>query len=199
MYKLAITGGIGSGKTTASAYIEKNYKSVYVFNADKESKSNLKKSLSLQHKLINVFGTEITENNKLDIKKLAEVAFSDKINQEILNGIMWSEIFIIINNRIEKYSNKKNNLFIVDAAMIFEAKIEHLFDSILLITADKNIRLNRATKRHNISLEEIKTRMSLQLSETKKKHLARHVIKNNGTINNLYKNLDLFCKNLNFS
>ena len=43
MYKLAITGGIGSGKTTTSAYIQKNYKSVYVFNADKESKSHLKK------------------------------------------------------------------------------------------------------------------------------------------------------------
>ena len=100
MYKLAITGGIGSGKTAASEYIKKNYKSVYVFNADKESKSNLKKSLSLQHKLIDVFGEDITENNKLDIKKLADVAFSNKINQEILNGIMWSEIFIIINNRL---------------------------------------------------------------------------------------------------
>ena len=199
MYKLAITGGIGSGKTTASQYIEKNYKSVYIFNADKESKNNLKKSLSLQHKLINVFGADITENNKLDIKKLANIAFSDKINQEILNGIMWSEIFIIINNRIEECYKKKFSLFIVDAAMIFEAKIEHLFDSILLITANKNIRLNRATKRHNISLEQIKTRMSLQLSQSKKIHLAQHVIKNNATINNLYKNLDIFYKNLNLS
>ena len=199
MYKLAITGGIGSGKTTASEYIEKNYKSVYVFNADKESKSNLKKSLSLQHKLINVFGAEITENNKLDIKKLADVAFSDKINQEILNGIMWSEIFIIINNRIEECNKKKISLFIVDAAMIFEAKIEHLFDSILLITADKKIRLKRATKRHNISLEQIKTRMSLQLSESKKNKLANYVIKNNGNISNLYKNLDTFYSSLNLS
>ena len=56
MYKLAITGGIGSGKTTVSDFILKNYKSVYVFNADKESKKHLKKSLSLQHKIINAFG-----------------------------------------------------------------------------------------------------------------------------------------------
>jgi dephospho-CoA kinase len=199
MYKLAITGGIGSGKTTASAYIQKNYKSVYVFNADKESKSHLKKSLSLQHKLINVFGSEITENNKLDIKKLAEVAFSDKINQEILNGIMWSEVFIIINNRIEECEKNKNSLFIVDAAMIFEAKLGHLFDSVLLITADKDARLKRAIKRHNISLEQIKSRMSLQLSESKKITLANHVIKNNGKITNLYKNLDSFYKKLNLS
>ena len=56
MYKLAITGGIGSGKTTVSEFIAKNYKSVYVFNADKESKKHLKKSLLLQNKIINAFG-----------------------------------------------------------------------------------------------------------------------------------------------
>ena len=83
--------------------------------------------------------------------------------------------------------------------MIFEAKLEHLFNSILLITADKNIRFKRATKRHNISLEQIKIRMSLQLSEAKKNRLAQYVIKNNGDINKLYKNLDIFYKELNLS
>ena len=121
------------------------------------------------------------------------------MNQEILNGIMWSEIFVIINNRIEECEKKKNSLFIVDAAMIFEAKLGHLFDSILLITADKDTRLKRAEKRHNISLEQIKNRMSLQLSESKKITLANHVIKNNGKIENLYKNLDSFYKKLNLS
>ena len=96
MYKLGITGGIGSGKTTVSNYIEQTYDSVYLFNADKESKSHLKKSLSLQHRIINVFGSAVTVNNKLEISKLAEVAFSDKINQNILNGIMWAEVFILI-------------------------------------------------------------------------------------------------------
>ena len=41
MYKLAITGGIGSGKTTVSNFINENYDSVYLFNADRESKSHL--------------------------------------------------------------------------------------------------------------------------------------------------------------
>jgi len=105
MYKLAITGGIGSGKTTVSSFINENYKSVYLFNADKESKSHLKKSLSLQHKIINIFGSTVTVNNRLDIKKLAEVVFSNKVDQDILNGIMWAEVFILINNKIEESEN----------------------------------------------------------------------------------------------
>lgn len=197
MYKLGITGGIGSGKTSASEFLFKNFKSVYVFNADKESKSHLKKSLSLQHRLINKFGADITDNNKVNIKKLAEIAFSNKINQEILNGIMWSEVFVLINNKLEESKKKKVSLFIVDAAMIFEAKLENMFDSTLLITADKKIRLNRAIKRHNISLEQIKTRMSLQLSESKKKKLANYVINNNGGISLLESNLEKFYTQLN--
>jgi len=192
MYKLGITGGIGSGKTSASDFLLKNFKSVYVFNADKESKRHLKNSLSLQHRLINKFGADITTNNKLNIQKLAEVAFSNKINQEILNGLMWSEVFILINNKIEECKNSNISLFIVDAAMIFEAKLEHMFDSTLLITADKEIRLKRAIKRHNISLEQIKSRMSLQLSETKKKNLADYTINNNSIVDKLQNNLKKF-------
>ncbi len=192
MYKLGITGGIGSGKTSASEFLYENFKSVYLFNADKESKGHLKRSLSLQHRLINKFGTDVTVNNKLNIQKLAEVAFSNKINQEILNGIMWSEVFILINNKIEECKKNKISLFIVDAAMIFEAKLEHMFDATLLITADKEIRLKRAIKRHNISLEQIKSRMSLQLSETKKKKLADYTINNNTAIEKLYNNLKKF-------
>ena len=192
MYKLGITGGIGSGKTSASDFLLKNFKSVYVFNADKESKRHLKNSLSLQHRLINKFGADITTNNKLNIQKLAEIAFSNKINQEILNGLMWSEVFILINNKIEECKNSNISLFIVDAAMIFEAKLEHMFDSTLLITADKGIRLKRAIKRHNISLEQIKSRMSLQLSEAKKKKLADYTINNNSTVDKLQNNLKKF-------
>lgn len=197
MYKLGITGGIGSGKTSASDFLLKSLKSVYVFNADKESKNHLKNSLSLQHRLINKFGSDITDNNKLNIQKLADVAFSNKINQEILNGIMWSEVFILINNKILDCKKNDISLFVLDAAMIFEAKLEHMFDSTLLITANKDTRLKRAVKRHNISLEQIKSRMSLQLSENEKKNKADYIINNNGTIKQLENRLKKFYSALN--
>ena len=197
MYKLGITGGIGSGKTSASDFLLKSLKSVYVFNADKESKNHLKNSISLQHRLINKFGSDITDNNKLNIQKLADVAFSNKINQEILNGIMWSEVFILINNKILDCKKNDISLFVLDAAMIFEAKLEHMFDSTLLITADKDTRLKRSIKRHNISLEQIKSRMSLQLSENKKKNKADYIINNNGTIKQLENRLKKFYSALN--
>ena len=59
MIKLGITGGISSGKSTASMYLSKKEKT-YVFNADRESKKHLKSSSSLQKKLVHVFGNKIS-------------------------------------------------------------------------------------------------------------------------------------------
>ena len=66
MYKLGITGGIGSGKSTAAKILDDL--GAIVFNADKEAKKHLKHTLSLQHKIIDAFGDQVTENNKLNIK-----------------------------------------------------------------------------------------------------------------------------------
>ena len=197
MIKLAITGGISSGKSTAAKYFEN--KGAYVFNADKESKKHLKSSLTLQKKIADIFGNEILINNKINFKALADVAFSSNINNSILNGLMWPEIFLIINNTYEKIRiDGKHKIFIVDAALIFEANYVSFFDYTLLITASKNKRLKRAVERRNISLENIQNRILFQMSENKKKELANHTIINNYSIENLYKKLDNFYNNYLF-
>ena len=152
MIKIGITGGIASGKTTATDFFRK--KGAYVFNADKESKKHLKKSLALQKKLISIFGNNIVIDNKINFDNLAKIAFENKTNHNILNGIMWPELFLLIN---EEYNAIKNNAdynaFVVDAALIFEANYTAFFDHIILITASEKIRLKRAVKRTNINLE----------------------------------------------
>ncbi len=195
MYKLGITGGIGSGKTIASEYLARK-PGVYIFNADKEAKKCLKKSLSLQHKLINIFGKEVTSGGKLILSKLASIAFKDKLSQELLNGIMWPEILLLINKSIEKEINNKTKLFIVDAALIFEGKLNNILDSVLLIKTKKELRTKRAEKRKNISLVEIEKRMLLQMDEDEKEKLANFVIQNNNTEENLFKELEKFYKKL---
>ena len=58
------------------------------------------------------------------------------------------------------------------------------------------MRLKRAEKRRNISLEQIKKRMSLQLSENEKQKIATHIIKNNNDIDSLYASVDKFYKKI---
>ena len=117
MLKIGITGGISSGKTTVTEYLNKN-KNVFIFNADKESKRHLKKSLSLQKKLTHVFSDKIINNKKIDFNLLAKEAFSNSTNHKILNGILWPEVYILINNAYKKAQNNNYNLFIVDLSLI---------------------------------------------------------------------------------
>ena len=194
MFKLGITGGIGSGKSTAAIFLKKL--DTVIFNADKEAKKHLKYTSSLQHKIITAFGEDVVENNKLSIRKLAEVAFSNKMEQKILNGLMWPEIFILVENEIKKYESKKYKLFILDAAMIFEGNFEHMLDSILLISSKKEIRIKRALKRKNLHLEQIQNRMSLQMPEKEKREKADYIIDNNGTLDIFHKKLQEYYKSL---
>jgi len=183
MIKIGVTGNIGSGKTTLTKFF--NIEQTFVFNADKEAKKHLKKHSVLQKKIINIFGNEIVTSNNLDFKKLAEVAFKNKINQEILNGIIWPEVSQLIEKDLKIAQKKGFKYFVVDAALLFEANFNHFFDYIILVTADKNIRLTRAVQRKNINLSQIKKRMALQLSDKEKMKSSNFIIINNNNKNEL--------------
>ena len=194
MYKLGITGGIGSGKTTVSSLLEE--KGAVVFNADKESKIRLKNSISLQHKLINLFGNAVTDKGHLVLSKLAQVAFSSKLNQNLLNGIMWPEVMILIDQAIISAEDSDVELFIVDAALIFEANLQSFLDSVLLVSAPDEKRMSRALRRKNLPSSQIQQRMSLQLSEDEKIKKADFVIYNISTLKDLQTEVDIFYKKL---
>ena len=189
MLKISITGGISSGKTTVAEYLNRN-KNVFIFNADRESKKHLKSSISIQKKLIHIFSDKIIKNKKIDFNLLAKEAFSNSTNHKILNGILWPEVYILINNAFE-YAKKNNyKLFIVDAALIFEANFSSFFDQNILLITNKDKRIKRAIKRSNIPLESIQNRMRLQMSDNKKKKLSDIIIHNNDDIKSLYKKID---------
>ena len=111
---------------------------------------------------------------------------------------MWPEIFILISKKYEEIKDTNCKLFIVDAALIFEANFNSFFDSTLLITAPEKLRINRAVERRNLPLESIQNRISLQMSDIKKKRLADHTIVNSNSIENFYKKLDKFYDNIKF-
>ena len=193
MIKIGITGNIGSGKTTFTHLFKKN---AFIFNADKEAKKHLKNHSVLQKKLVNVFGKSILTGINLDFKKLASISFESEKNQKILNGIIWPEVSILITNALETAQKENFKYFIVDAALLFEANFQHFFDYIILVTAEKEIRLKRAIDRKNIDLSQIKKRMALQLSDEQKISNSDFVIENNLDIENLKKQFNKIFKKL---
>ena len=194
MITIGITGNIGSGKTTLSKLFES--KKTYLFNADKEAKKHLKKHSVLQRKIINVFGNMILNGTELDFKKLAEVAFKNQKNQKILNGIVWPEVSLLIESALRDAKKNKYKYFVVDAALLFEANFNHFFDYIILVTAEKKIRLERALKRKTMDLSQIKKRMALQISDKEKIESSDFIIYNNLSKSDLTKDFEIILKKI---
>lgn len=194
MYKLGITGGMGSGKSTAAHFF--SMKGVTIFDADEEAKTFLHSNISIQNKIIDLFGSSMSTDNKFDLTKFSDIIFSNVSNQKIINRIIWPEIYLLMNSAANHAEQKGTNLFVVDAALLFEAGYIKFFNSILLITASKHIRIKRACKRNNIPKGQIEKRMSLQMPESKKKQLAHYTIENDGNLQEFYNNLKIFYNNL---
>ena len=197
MYKLGITGGIGSGKSTASEFFKK--KGAFIFDADSEAKNLLTNNSNLSQRIIAAFGSQVTTKKQLDLKRLSALVFSSKSLQNKLNKIVWPEVSSVMIDAAEKAQNDGVTLFIVDAALLIEAGFNDFFNSILLITADKSMRLNRILLRKNIPENQIEKRMALQMPESEKQKQAQTTIKNNGNMQELHTQLELFWKKLNIS
>jgi dephospho-CoA kinase len=192
MLKIGLTGGIGSGKSTASSFLAKL--GSYVFDADTEAKIILDNNEDVQNNIIEEFGSDVLGHNGLiDNTKLAKVAFQDEDHQIILNSIIHPFVFRKLDKQFDKIlSQNKRASFIVDGALIFESGLDQHLDSVLLIASSLKYRIARALNRGTLSKEEILRRIELQWTDEDKAASADYTIYNNGTEQELEEKIKIF-------
>ena len=196
MLRVGLTGGIGTGKSTASNFFKEI--GAFVFDADNEAKNLLSSNDVVQHELISEFGTDIINSSgEIDKKKLARVAFQDVDHQRRLNSVVHPYIYDLIDNSYDKVlSDGKHNVFIIDAAMIYESGYDIHLDYVIVITAQLKNRMERALARNTLTREEILKRMEFQWTEEEKVSMADFVIHNDGTEKELNNNIKSLMKKL---
>ncbi|MDO9547547.1 MAG: dephospho-CoA kinase [Candidatus Marinimicrobia bacterium] len=186
MVTIGITGGLGSGKSTACQRLKE--KGAVIFDADSIAKQVLHNSL-IQEQLVDEFGADIIQNGAVNTGKLAKIAFSSEYNQAELNNIVHPYVIEQFEKLRDEFADK-DGLLVMDAPLIFESGIDAHFDHTVLIYSTMKLRINRAMKRGNLSREQILRRMDLQMPEEEKRELASIVIENNGPIEHLYEKID---------
>jgi dephospho-CoA kinase len=157
--KIAITGGIGSGKSTVAKYFkEQGYN---VFSCD-EIYSDLLNDDSFLKKIETAFGDVIDNNGKLDREKLAKKVFNDSKNLKLLNSITHPQI---MNRAVELMENHK--LSFCEVPLLFVGGFENLFDNVIVVMRDKQKRAEAVSKRDNISIENANLRIKNQFDYDK--------------------------------
>lgn len=187
MKVIGITGGIASGKSTLSAYLKNKYQA-YIFNADKEAKLLLN-SKPITDKIKKAF-PELLDLSK---NSISNEVFKNEESQKKINKIIHPIISDLIMQRINDKKNI-NTLFVIDAALIIESGMFKEYanngSKLILLIADKDLRLKRALGRGNLSKQTIKDRMKLQMEDNQKMKYADFVIENNSTKSKLYGIID---------
>ena len=196
MLRVGLTGGIGSGKSTASNFFE--LFGSFVINADEEAKKILSSNETVQHELISEFGTDIIDvSGEINKAKLARVAFQDEDHQQRLNSVIHPYIYNSIDNHFnDVLKDGKFDFFIVDGALIFESGYDVHMDYIVVVTALLKNRMERALARQTLSRDEILKRIELQWPEEEKVNLADFVIHNDGSEEDLKNNVKILIEKL---
>jgi dephospho-CoA kinase len=192
--KVAITGGIGSGKSTFANYIAS--KGYVVINADDISKDILTFDDNTKNKIIKEFGSDSYKEGKLNKKFIAVQVFSNPAKLNKLNSILHPRVLQKIDTLIEK-KYKDEKIVFIEAALIYEADIEKKFDYVVLVTANFNIRLKRSVESGKFNEEDFINRDRNQIPQEEKEKRADFIFSNNGSKKDLIKKADLLLLTLN--
>lgn len=187
---IGITGGIGSGKTTVSEYLkDKGYR---VIDADEISHELSVPGTNLVKALSEEFGEDlINEKGALNRRELANRAFSTPKGKEKLDEITHREIINRIREDIQIAKNDNLDFIFLDVALLFEVGLDKECSETWVVDASEDIRLARVIGRDGYIPEEVRKRMRSQMSSEEKRKKAKHVLNNEGTIEELYQQIEI--------
>ena len=172
MFVVGLTGGIGSGKSTIAAFFASL--GVPVYDSDTEAKK-LMHSAGLKTPLVEAFGKEVFQNERLNKTWLSKQVFSDEQALEKLNRIVHPAVRV----HFMEWASTQNYPYVIqETALIFENHAQERYDRTLLVTAPEETRIQRVMRRSGWKREQVLARIEAQWSDTEKMKLASDILEN---------------------
>lgn len=189
---VGLTGGIASGKSTVSNYFREF--GAEVLDADVVAKELREKEENVA-KIIEIFGNEILdENGNISRKKMRERAFLEKDKLKQLNELLHPQVIEVFKNKRE--NTKEDEIVIFDIPLLFEAGMENLCDTVIVVYISKRVQLERMMKRDRHGIDLAERIIESQMSMSDKIDKADIIINNNCTLEDLKNNVNVVYYNL---
>ena len=173
MYKIGVTGGIGSGKSTVCELLRD--RGVAVYDSDSRAKQLMAESEALREQLIAAFGAECYNAAGLNRAFLASKVFGNEEALQQLNSI----VHPAVRADFQVWAEQQQSPYVVlESAILFEAGFETEVDATLAVMAPMPMRLERTMARDGVDKESVMRRMEHQLSDDELHRRASRTIVN---------------------
>lgn len=185
---IGLTGGICAGKSTIAKVFQEDF-GVSIINADLLGHKCYVKGTECYEQLLARFGAQIInlQNDEIDRRALGAIVFNDSSKMKELTDIVWPQIRRMIQDSTEELSQRGENLVLLEAAVLIEAKWTDLVNVLICVEASQETTISRLIKRNSFSEAEARSRIAAQISAEERRKYADLVIENNNlTIDELH-------------
>ena len=173
MYKVGLTGGIGSGKSKVAEFLRD--REVAIYDSDSRAKELMMSNEALREALIAEFGQECYTADGINRAWLAQRVFNNEAELAKLNAIVHPAV---MRDFAEWAEVQEGNYVVLESAILLEAGLENHVDVVVAVMAPKELRLERAMLRDGAKREQIEERMRNQMSDEERTDRAKYAIVN---------------------
>ena len=188
--KIGLTGGIGSGKTTAA----KRFAALgaRVYHADEISRRALDPDAVCYDRVVSAFGREILQSDgTIDRKRLGQIVFADEEKRQQLNGIIHPYVIDELFARAEQdLADEENSIAVFEVPLLFESGLHTKMDHNIVVSSTEENRIQRVMERDNLTREQVLSRIHAQMPEEEKLLLADSILLNDGSADDLHCQVD---------
>lgn len=172
-FRLGVTGGIGSGKTSVCKVF--NVLGIPVFSADPVARDIMDKDAGIRLRLNTIAGRDLYRGGELNRAELAGLIFNNQALLEKVNSLVHPVVF---NNFIDWSVRQSSPYVIMDAAILFESGASKLVDRIATVVAPVKERIERVMQRNSLTGEQVRERIRNQMEDDERIKLSHYIINN---------------------
>lgn len=189
MLKIAITGGIGAGKTAITDYLK--YLDFTVIDADVISREMTGPGGCAITAICEKWGSDIANQERgLDRDLMRSIIYSNEESKREFENIVTKSVIKTVARLLKVHELRGSKVVFVAAPLLFECDMQDDYDAVWLVIADKDTRVERVSERDDLGYEIINRIIASQMSDDEKAKLSSDVIENNGSLPELKKNVD---------
>ncbi|MEY2597056.1 MAG: hypothetical protein RL182_139 [Actinomycetota bacterium] len=192
MSVIALTGGIGSGKSLVANYFYSL--GAEVIDADQLARQAIERGSEGFDQVISEFGDVILKDGDIDRRALGEIVFSDPIKRKALEAIIHPKVQQALNQA--RNSLNENQILIYEIPLLVETNAASKFDKVITVEAPLELRIERLKSR-GLLQSEIEKRISNQATPEQRRAIADIQIENDGTEEELLRKVEAIWEELN--